>query len=86
MRAAVLGSVKQWAPGGAVPREPFALDPACRDETTMFEVDLLLGVKQVSALRARWQTEKPWTHASACRACASCGDVLNVWTRASTGR
>lgn len=47
MRAAVLGSVKQWAPGGGVPREPFALDLACRDETTMFEVDLLLGVKRV---------------------------------------
>lgn len=47
MRAAVLGSVRQWTPGGGVPREPFVLDPACRDETTMFEMELLLGVPQV---------------------------------------
>jgi len=44
MRAAVRDSVADWARGDGVPRrEPFALDPACRQETTLFEVDLLLG-------------------------------------------
>lgn len=47
MRAAVRGSVRDWEPGGGVPREPFALDPACRAESTLFEVELLLGQQSV---------------------------------------
>ncbi|WP_377541521.1 AAA family ATPase [Micromonospora zhanjiangensis] len=43
MREAVRSSLAQWAQDAGVPREPFALDPAARDETTLFEVDLLLG-------------------------------------------
>ncbi|HVK21574.1 MAG TPA: ATP-binding protein [Actinokineospora sp.] len=42
MRAGVLDSVASWARDRGVPREPFALDPSCRAETTLFEVDLLL--------------------------------------------
>ncbi|CRK59732.1 hypothetical protein [Alloactinosynnema sp. L-07] len=42
MRAAVRDSMVSWAGGHGVPREPFALDPTCGDETTLFEVDLLL--------------------------------------------
>jgi hypothetical protein len=48
MRAAVRNSVADWARGDGVPqREPFALDPACRQENTLFEVDLLLGRTKV---------------------------------------
>lgn len=48
MREAVRSSFADWAKApGAVPREPFKLDPACRDETTLFEVDLLLGREPV---------------------------------------
>jgi hypothetical protein len=47
MREAVRSSLAQWAQDAGVPREPFALDPAARDETTMFEVDLLLGHRPV---------------------------------------
>lgn len=43
MRSAVRGSVLEWAQESGVPREPFALDPQARDETTLFEVDLVLG-------------------------------------------
>jgi putative AbiEii toxin of type IV toxin-antitoxin system len=47
MRAAVRDSVADWARGEGVPREPFALDPVCRSENTLFEVDLLLGESKV---------------------------------------
>jgi AAA domain, putative AbiEii toxin, Type IV TA system len=47
MRSAVLNSVADWARIDGVPREPFALDTAARDETTLFEVDLLLGDSKV---------------------------------------
>ncbi|WP_129839634.1 ATP-binding protein [Streptomyces sp. RFCAC02] len=44
MRDAVRDSFADWAKTpGVVPREPFRLDPACREETTLYEVDLLLG-------------------------------------------
>jgi predicted ATPase len=43
MQTAVRSSLAEWAQGAGVPREPFALDPQAADETTMFEVDLLLG-------------------------------------------
>src|SRR5882757_5589063 len=41
MREAVRSSLAGWAQGAGVPREPFALDPAAREDTTLFEVDLL---------------------------------------------
>ncbi|HEV8559592.1 MAG TPA: ATP-binding protein [Actinophytocola sp.] len=47
MRHAVLSSMADWVSYSGVPREPFALDPACRDETTLFEVDLLLGKNKI---------------------------------------
>ncbi|MFC7648308.1 ATP/GTP-binding protein [Streptosporangium lutulentum] len=47
MRSAVRGSVLEWARETGVPREPFALDPRARDETTLFEVDLILGESPV---------------------------------------
>ncbi|HEX5493567.1 MAG TPA: ATP-binding protein [Mycobacteriales bacterium] len=43
MREAVGKSVAEWALTPGVPREPFALDPACREQTTLFEADILLG-------------------------------------------
>ncbi|MGY1456100.1 AAA family ATPase [Streptomyces sp. SS8] len=43
MRTAVLDSVADWAKEPGVPREPFELDPEAREETSLFEVDLLLG-------------------------------------------
>jgi len=47
MREAVRSSLAEWAQGAGVPREPFALDPTARDDTTLFEVDLLLGDRPV---------------------------------------
>ncbi|MCG8921435.1 ATP/GTP-binding protein [Lentzea sp. CC55] len=47
MKSAVMNSVADWARVEGVPREPFALDADARDETTLFEVDLLLGPSQV---------------------------------------
>ncbi|MGQ4511809.1 AAA family ATPase [Streptomyces sp. DW26H14] len=43
MRGAVLDSFADWGRQAGVPREPFALDPRAREETSLFEVDLLLG-------------------------------------------
>ncbi|MCZ4506733.1 ATP-binding protein [Streptomyces sp. ActVer] len=44
MRNAVLESFADWGKHPeTVPREPFALDPTAREETSLFEVDLLLG-------------------------------------------
>ncbi|MFF0244336.1 AAA family ATPase [Streptosporangium sandarakinum] len=44
MRDAVRDSFADWAKTPeAVPRQPFKLDPASREETTLFEVDLVLG-------------------------------------------
>ncbi|MFC8528965.1 ATP/GTP-binding protein [Nocardia sp. NPDC057227] len=47
MRSAVVDSVAEWARLDGIPREPFALDPAARQETTLFEVDVLLGPRGV---------------------------------------
>ncbi|MEU0690888.1 AAA family ATPase [Streptomyces uncialis] len=44
MRTAVRDSFADWAKAPCkVPREPFKLDPVCREENTLFEADLLLG-------------------------------------------
>ena len=44
MKEAVRGSFADWAKEpGAVPREPFKLAPEGRVETSLFELDLLLG-------------------------------------------
>lgn len=47
MRIAVRDSLADWARGEGVPREPFALDEQAREETTLFEVDLLLGSERI---------------------------------------
>ncbi|MGW5156783.1 AAA family ATPase [Nonomuraea wenchangensis] len=48
MRDAVRESFADWAKAPeTVPREPFKLDPACREETSLFEVDLVLGDEPV---------------------------------------
>lgn len=67
MREAVRTSVTGWAEHRGVPREPFALDPGCRDETTLFEVDIVLGE---SACRYTYgfelsdqRVEAEWLHA-----------------------
>ncbi|WP_101254866.1 AAA family ATPase [Streptomyces barkulensis] len=43
MRRAVLDSFADWAKEPGIPREPFALAPEAQEETSLFEVDLLLG-------------------------------------------
>lgn len=43
MREAVMESFADWGKGPGVPREPFALDPEAGADTSLFEVDLLLG-------------------------------------------
>jgi hypothetical protein len=47
MRDAVRTSFAEWATHPGVPRQPFKLDPAAADETTLYEVDLLLGANPV---------------------------------------
>ena len=42
MRAMVLHSQTQGKPDGGVPRRPFALDPACADSPSKFEIDFVL--------------------------------------------
>jgi hypothetical protein len=65
MRLAVLNSVTEWSKGAGVPREPFALDPAARQESTLVEVDLVLsGIRHVYGFEVsddRVETE--WLHA-----------------------
>lgn len=43
MRSAVRTSFADWTKSPGVPREPFKLDPSCAEETSLFEVDLLMG-------------------------------------------
>ncbi|MEU0626910.1 ATP-binding protein [Streptomyces sp. NPDC005989] len=43
MRHAVRTSFADWTKSPGVPREPFKLDPACAEETSLYEVDLSLG-------------------------------------------
>lgn len=47
MRDAVRTSFAEWATRPGVPRQSFKLDPAAADETTLYEVDLLLGAGPV---------------------------------------
>ncbi|MEL3946825.1 AAA family ATPase [Streptomyces sp. LNU-CPARS28] len=47
MRDAVRTSFADWATHAGVPRQPFKLDPAAAEETTLYEVDLMLGVNPV---------------------------------------
>ncbi|MEU8485585.1 ATP-binding protein [Streptomyces sp. NPDC048641] len=47
MRDAVRTSFADWATHAGVPRLPFKLDSAAADETTLYEVDLMLGVNPV---------------------------------------
>ncbi|MFD7816186.1 ATP/GTP-binding protein [Streptomyces sp. NPDC059785] len=47
MRRAVRESFAEWTKLTGVPREPFKLDPEARDETSVFEVDLVLGRQRV---------------------------------------
>ena len=42
MRAMVLYSQTQGKPDGGVPRRPFALDPACADAPSRFDIDFVL--------------------------------------------
>ncbi|MEU3249375.1 ATP-binding protein [Streptomyces sp. NPDC006997] len=42
MRKAVRESFAEWGKSHGVPREPFALDPDARQDTSLFEVELLL--------------------------------------------
>ncbi|MGX4689687.1 AAA family ATPase [Streptomyces sp. JNUCC 63] len=47
MRRAVLESFADWGKRSGVPREPFELDPEALEETSLFEIDLLLGKQRV---------------------------------------
>ncbi|WP_030900816.1 AAA family ATPase [Streptomyces sp. NRRL S-474] len=47
MRRAVLESFADWGKRPGVPREPFELAAEAQDETSLFEVDLLLGKRPV---------------------------------------
>lgn len=68
MRSAVRTSFADWAKSTGVPRQPFKLDPACADETSLFEVDLMLGTR--SPVRYTYgfelsddRVEAEWLHA-----------------------
>lgn len=46
MSKAVSNSQRQWPPEGPIPREPFLLDPKAKDDSSSFEVELILdGVR-----------------------------------------
>jgi hypothetical protein len=46
MSSAVCNSQRQWPPEGPIPREPFLLDPKSKDDSSSFEVDVVLdGVR-----------------------------------------
>ena len=47
MRSAVLESFADWSKRPGTPREPFALDVQAAEETSYFEVDLLLGTRPI---------------------------------------
>ena len=42
MSAAVDNSQRHWSPEGPIPREPFLLDPRSKDDSSSFEVDVVL--------------------------------------------
>ncbi|AWI31074.1 ATP-binding protein [Streptomyces sp. ICN441] len=69
MRKAVRESFAEWDKDGGVPREPFTLADEAREETSLFEVDLLLGSR---GKRVRYtygfelsdeRVEAEWLHA-----------------------
>jgi AAA15 family ATPase/GTPase len=43
MRVAVLSSHSRGGPGTSIPRKPYALDPACADKPSIFEIDFVIG-------------------------------------------
>lgn len=65
MRSAVLDSFADWAKEEGVPRDPFALAPEAAEETSLYEVELLLGEVrytygfEISGVRV----EAEWLHA-----------------------
>ncbi|GAA2606659.1 ATP-binding protein [Actinomadura fulvescens] len=65
MRQAVLFSVHEWSSLDGVPRDPFELDPAAREETSLFEADIVVdGDRFVYGFEVsdeRIETE--WLHA-----------------------
>jgi hypothetical protein len=65
MRLAVLNSVTEWSKSTGVPREPFALDPVARDESTLMEIDVVLsGVRHVYGFEVSdHRVETEWLHA-----------------------
>jgi uncharacterized protein len=64
MKDAVTDSYARWDPKGGVPRRPFRLDPAARDEPSVFVVDLELeGVRHTYGFAVDDQTVRDeWLH------------------------
>jgi hypothetical protein len=67
MRQAVRLSFADWAKDPEVPREPFKLDPEAAEETSLFEVELVLGRTPVRYRYgfelSRERVEAEWLHA-----------------------
>lgn len=68
MREAVVHSFAEWSTKpDVVPREPFKLDPGCGEETSLFEVELLLGANPVRYVYgfelSDERIEAEWLHA-----------------------
>ncbi|ARZ67741.1 putative abortive infection protein [Streptomyces albireticuli] len=69
MRKAVRESFAEWSKdSGVAEREPYALDPAAREETSLFEVELLLGVRNPTRFTYGFElsderVEAEWLHA-----------------------
>lgn len=84
MKEAVRSSFADWAKEpGVVPREPFKLDPVCREQTTLFEIDLLLGHNPIRYTYgfelSDERVEAEWLHAYPHGKC-------NVWFDREAGR
>ncbi|MFG2760724.1 ATP/GTP-binding protein [Streptomyces wuyuanensis] len=67
MRDAVRTSFAEWAAKPSVPRQPFKLDADAVDETTLYEVDLMLGVTPIRYTYgfelSEERVEAEWLHA-----------------------
>ncbi|MFB7290038.1 AAA family ATPase [Actinacidiphila glaucinigra] len=67
MRDAVRTSFAEWATHPGVPRQPFKLDPDAADETTLYEVDLMLGASPIRYTYgfelSNERVEAEWLHA-----------------------